>query len=416
PPARPRPRPERRRPLHPPRLWRNRSSRRQRPCPAPPWRRRRRAPCRWPYRPDPSGPPSSRRSMGPTTEAGSSRTRRARSVQRMRWGAFSCSLPESRPEDATGPAPAAVGCSSNPGDGPGRECGPDFPTAAEAKIARMSKTRGTLLWIDVPGLGSRVSSQPYAEGARMMRVFRAILLPPCDAFGGRLVAAVGDSFHIVFRRATDAVMAAAAVQDRAAQPSRGTGDKPDMRATVVSGEMRVDRNGVIGDLVDLAARVRGAAGRGDVVLSGDVFAAMDKSRLTAEELGDADGIPAEVRLYRLTRARGSDLPFGGVGLSKAGKLPEIGHDGVLPGRDSAVLRALAPARRAARGLAPGARSLLGTGSSWIRRQVGRLPPNVRGLPAAAAAGIPRIPRHVQVGSSVGLATVLVDEAMYHLLR
>ncbi|HYV67541.1 MAG TPA: hypothetical protein VE964_14950 [Myxococcales bacterium] len=276
----------------------------------------------------------------------------------------------------------------------------------------MSKTRGTLLWIDVPGLGSRVSSQPYAEGARMMRVFRAILLPPCDAFGGRLVAAVGDSFHIVFRRATDAVMAAAAVQDRAAQHSRGTGDKPDMRATVVSGEMRVDRNGVIGDLVDLAARVRGAAGRGDVVLSGDVFAAMDKSRLTAEELGDADGIPAEVRLYRLTRARGSDLPFGGVGLSKAGKLPEIGHDGVLPGRDSAVLRALAPARRAARGLAPGARSLLGTGSSWIRRQVGRLPPNVRGLPAAAAARIPRIPRNVQVGIAVGLAAVLVAGAVY----
>jgi len=150
----------------------------------------------------------------------------------------------------------------------------------------MAKKRGALLWIDVPGLGSRVSAQPYAEGARMMRVFRAVLLPPCDAFGGRLASAVGDSFQIVFRRPTDAVLAAAAVQDRAALHARGNGEKPDMRACVVSGEMRVDRNGVIGDLVDLAARVRGAAGRGDVVLSGDVFAAMDKSRLTAEELDE----------------------------------------------------------------------------------------------------------------------------------
>ena len=276
----------------------------------------------------------------------------------------------------------------------------------------MSKTRGTLLWIDVPGLGNRVSSQPYAEGARMMRVFRAVLLPPCDAFGGRLVSAVGDSFHIVFRRSTDAVMAAAAIQDRAAQHARGTGDKPDMRATVVSGEMRVDRNGVIGDLVDLAARVRGAAGRGDVVLSGDVFAAMDKSRLTAEELGDADGVPAEVRLYRLTRTRGSDLPFGGIGLSKAGRLPEIGHDGVLAGRDSAVLRALAPARRTVRAFVPHARSLIGSGSSWTRRQVGRLPLNVRALPAAAAARIARVPRKVQVGIAAGLAAVLVAGAVY----
>jgi len=54
----------------------------------------------------------------------------------------------------------------------------------------MAKKRGALLWIDVPGLGSRVSAQPYAEGARMMRVFRAVLLPPCDAFGGRLASAL----------------------------------------------------------------------------------------------------------------------------------------------------------------------------------------------------------------------------------
>src|SRR5919202_1304593 len=188
----------------------------------------------------------------------------------------------------------------------------------------MHRTRGTLLWLDVPGLGARIAAQPYSDAARAMRVFRGILLPPCDAFGGRLASAIGDSFQIVFRRPTDAVLAAAAVQDRAAQHARDTGDKPDLRACVVSGQLRVDRDGVIGDLVDLAARVRGAAGRGDVVLSGDVFAAMDKAQLTAEELGDADGVPGEVRLYRLVRARGSELPFGGVALAKAGRLPRVG--------------------------------------------------------------------------------------------
>jgi hypothetical protein len=270
----------------------------------------------------------------------------------------------------------------------------------------MSRTRGTLLWIDVPGLGSRVSSQPYAEGARMMRVFRGILLPPCDAFGGRLASAVGDSFQIVFRRPTDAVLAAAAVQDRAAQHARGTGDRPDLRACVVSGEMRVDRNGVIGDLVDLAARVRGAAGRGDIVLSGDVFAAMDKSRLTAEELGDADGVPAEVRLYRLARARGSDLPFGGIGLARAGRLPEIGPDGLLEGGQSPVARAVAPVRAAVRGIAPRALDLVGSGSTWARRQANRLPPKMRAMPAAAAARFARVPRNARVAIAAGLVLVL----------
>src|SRR5207245_11294707 len=131
-----------------------------------------------------------------------------------------------------------------------------------------------------------------------------------------------------------------------AQHAQDTGERLDLRACVVSGEMRVDRNGVIGDLVDLAARVRGAAARSDVVLSGDVFAAMDKSQLSAEELGDADGVPAEVRLYRLARARGSDLPFGGIGLARAGRLPGIGPDGLLERGESPVTRAIAPLRAA----------------------------------------------------------------------
>ena len=270
----------------------------------------------------------------------------------------------------------------------------------------MSRTRGTLLWIDVPGLGSRVSAQPYAEGARMMRVFRGILLPPCDAFGGRLASAVGDSFQIVFKRPTDAVLAAAAVQDRAAEHARSTGERPDLRACVVSGEMRVDRNGVIGDLVDLAARVRGAAGRGDVVLSGDVFAAMDKARLTAEELGDADGVPAEVRLYRLARTRGSELPFGGVGLARAGRLPEIGPDGLLQGRDSRIARFVAPVRTALRGVAPRVHELAGSAADRSRRLLDRLPPRLRAMPAALSARISRIPRKAQVAIAAGVALIL----------
>src|SRR6266849_3637683 len=257
----------------------------------------------------------------------------------------------------------------------------------------MSTRRGTLLWIDVPGLGSRVSAQPYAEGARMMRVFRGILLPPCDAFGGRLASAVGDSFQIVFRRPTDAVLAAAAVQDRAALHARGNGEKPDMRACVVSGEMRVDRNGVIGDLVDLAARVRGAA-----------------------ELGDADGVPAEVRLYRLARVRGSELPFGGIGLDKAGRLPDIGPDGILQGGDSAVLRAIAPLRARVRGSGPRALDMLASGEAWARRPVGRLPTNVSALPATAAAQIARVPRKARLAIAAGLAVAVAATVVLAVRR
>jgi PBS lyase HEAT-like repeat len=271
----------------------------------------------------------------------------------------------------------------------------------------MATKRGALLWIDAPGLGNRISARAYAEGARMMRVFRAILLPPCDAFGGRLVAAVGDSFQIVFRRPTDAVLAAAAVQDRAAEHGRETGDRPDLRACVVSGQLRVDRDGVIGDLVDLAARVRGAAGRGDVVLSGDVFAAMDKAQLTAEELGDADGVPGEVRLYRLVRTRGSDLPFGGVALAKAGKLPQVGPDGlVAQGPPARMNRALVPLQTALKRISPRAVQLAGAVSAGAQRALASVAEGTRPLRSAVMAKVAHVPRKAQLAIAAGLAILL----------
>jgi adenylate cyclase len=272
----------------------------------------------------------------------------------------------------------------------------------------MHRTRGTLLWLDVPGLGARIAAQPYSDAARSMRVFRGIVLPPCDAFGGRLASAVADSFQIVFRRPTDAVLAAAALQDRAAQHAAASGERFDLRACVVSGEMRVDRDGVLGDLVDLAARVRAAASRGDVVLSGDVFAAMDKSQLTAEELGDADGVSSEVRLYRLVRARGAELPYGGVGLAKAGVLSEIGSDGVADAADSRVVRAVAPLRAAMRGAVPRVRELTATATEWVRRAAARVPMGrLRPVVSSVAVRFSRLPRNARLAAAAGVAVVVL---------
>ena len=271
----------------------------------------------------------------------------------------------------------------------------------------MHRTRGTLLWLDVPGLGARIAAQPYSDAARAMRVFRGILLPPCDAFGGRLASAVGDSFQIIFRRPTDGVLAAAAVQDRAAQHAAVTGERFDLRACVVSGEMRVDRDGVLGDLVDLAARVRGAASRGDVVLSGDVFAAMEKSQLSAEELGDADGVPPEVRLYRLTRSRASELPYGGVGLSRAGSLPEVGTDGVVEPRDARFVRAIAPVRAAVRGVGPRIRPALAAATDLWHRATKRLPMGpIRERASRIAARVASVPWSVRLGAAAVVVAMI----------
>src|SRR5438445_744864 len=170
--------------------------------------------------------------------------------------------------------------------------------------------------------------------------------------------------------------AAAAVQDRAAQHSRAGGEKLDLRACAVSGEMRVDRNGVFGDLVDLAGRVRGVAGRGEVVVTGDVFAAIGRTPVSAEELAESDGVPGDVRLYRLARARGSDLPYGGIGLARAGRLPEIRAEGMLDDGESAISRALGRAGALRGKVAPLRNKMapaFGAASRWGRRALRSLP-------------------------------------------
>jgi adenylate cyclase len=273
----------------------------------------------------------------------------------------------------------------------------------------MSRIRGTLLWIDIPGLAARIASQPYAEAARTGRICRAFILPVCEAFSGRLGSTVGDSLLVIFRRPTDALLAGAAVQDRAAQRSRAGEEALDLRICAVSGELRVDRNGVLGDLVDLASRVRGAAGRGDVVLTGDVFAGMDHAQLSAEELGDADGVPGDVRLYRLARnGRSPELPYGGTALAKAGPLPAVTGDGILEGRPPVWTRSITFARGLATTVAPLARRAAGAVSARWRRLAAALPAGVRELGRTASARLARIPLRIRlVGAAVALAAASV---------
>ncbi len=271
----------------------------------------------------------------------------------------------------------------------------------------MSRIRGTLLWIDIPGLAARIASQTYAEAARTVRICRAFILPVCEAFSGRLGSAVGDSLLIVFRRPTDALLAAAAVQDRAAQRSRAAGEALDLRMCAVSGDLRVDRNGVLGDLVDLASRIRGAASRGDVVLTGDVFAGMDHAQLSAEELGDADGVPSDVRLYRLARAgRGADLPYGGIALAKAGRLPAITGDGILEDGPPAWTQWIASARGLARTVEPVAGRALDAASALWRRAIQALPAGLRGLARRGAARFSRVPLRIRLAGAAAAAAAV----------
>ena len=115
------------------------------------------------------------------------------------------------------------------------------------------------------------------------------------AHQGVEVSHTGDGFFVTFDRASDAVEAAVFIQRRLAEHRRDHGFAPSVRIGLHTDEATVDGSDYRGRGVHLAARVSGAAGAEEIVVS--------KSALEA-----ADGIQFPVSEPRSVELKGIDGP------------------------------------------------------------------------------------------------------------
>jgi predicted ATPase/class 3 adenylate cyclase len=145
----------------------------------------------------------------------------------------------------------------------------------------------SLLFSDIEGstvLLQRLGSA-YADA---LDGHRRILRQAWSDFGGTELGTEGDSFFVVFRDATAAVAAAAAVQRQLEAASWPAGERVRVRIGLHTGTPRVHDGGYVGMDVHRAARIASAAHGGQVVLS-DVTAELARHRLpdgvTLRDLG-----------------------------------------------------------------------------------------------------------------------------------
>jgi len=146
---------------------------------------------------------------------------------------------------------------------------------------------------------------------------------------------------------------------------------------VNAGDVRIEGGDVFGEAVNIAARIEGKAGAGEIYFSESVFLSMTRSEVPSEEVGytELKGISEKIRLYRVPRAgeaggyvlkeretggartgagvphplTPATLPFGGQGLDRV--RDRLGSG--IP------VDAFAPAMDQARGFFEKARSLTG---------------------------------------------------------
>jgi len=260
----------------------------------------------------------------------------------------------------------------------------------------------TLVRVDVAGWEERAAALDAAARATALVAHDALVLPVVHAFGGRRLTCDGGGSLFAFRSPTDAVKCAAALQDVAAKGDVRPAWTSELCIGVHQGEIRLERNGVVGPPLGTARAVSTIAAPGEVWLTRAVWLTMARSEAPSEEMGPraVDGEPEPLVLYRLVRGSG-DLPYGGRHLDRAGvrgsrllepvrtSLASIRVAGDPEGRARATARVAAAtgrlcATRALRGAATTAQLVLRAAAFAAR---GRKEP-----PALLASGIAALER------------------------
>jgi adenylate cyclase len=140
--------------------------------------------------------------------------------------------------------------------------------------------------------------------ARLRELRRELLEPQIAAHTGRLVKTTGDGLLVEFASVVDAVRCAVALQSGMARANR---DLPQerritFRIGINLGDVVVEGEDILGDGVNIAARLEGIAEPGSICLSGPAYdQVLDKVECAFENLGEEQvkNIARPVRVYRL---------------------------------------------------------------------------------------------------------------------
>ena len=212
---------------------------------------------------------------------------------------------------------------------------------------------------------SRLVSRDEAGAINRLRAIRKSLIEPAVArHGGRVVKLMGDGMLVEFASVVGAVEAAVEVQGAVAEhdAAHAEDDRLRFRIGVNLGDIVVDGDDILGDGVNVAARLEGLAEPGGVWISGNVHDQVrDKLPYAFEDLGEQSvkNISQPVRVYALRPEVLTALPRTAV------------HD--APRRAKATRGAIAAA--AAIGIAA-----VAAGGAWHLRALPTAPP----APAAIA--------------------------------
>jgi adenylate cyclase len=173
---------------------------------------------------------------------------------------------------------------------------------------RVARRLAAILAADVVGY-SRQLGADEAGTLERLRALRAEVIDPLMAeHGGRVFKTTGDGLLAEFPSAVQALRCAIAIQER----QRGEASALQLRIGVHQGDVVIEGDDLLGDGVNIAARLEPLAEPGGICISARVREdAAGKILLDVEDLGEPDlkNIAQKVRVFRLRLATESKQPL-----------------------------------------------------------------------------------------------------------
>ena len=195
---------------------------------------------------------------------------------------------------------------------------------------RVQRRLAAILAADVAGYSRLTGADEEGTIARLRALRQELIDPAIEAHGGRIVKTTGDGILIEFQSVVDAVRCAAAVQHGMATRNVDVpaDQRIEFRVGIHLGDVVVEGDDLMGEGINVAARLEGIAKPGGIYMSEDAYRQV-RDRLPSKfvDAGEQQfkNITRPVRVYRLA----DDLPMT-LGSGAAPPLPDKPSIAVLP--------------------------------------------------------------------------------------
>ncbi len=169
---------------------------------------------------------------------------------------------------------------------------------------RLQRRLAAILSADVVGYSRLLGTDEAGTLARLKALRRDVIDPNIAGHSGRIVKLMGDGVLVEFGSAVDAVACAIEIQKHVPKhEAAGAGaDSIRFRVGINVGDIIIDGDDILGDGVNIAARIEGVAAPGGISLSEDAWRQV-QSKVAAKFFDDGEhslkNIAGPVRVYRV---------------------------------------------------------------------------------------------------------------------